>query len=312
MIVSALLFLRSEAPTEIEEAVPARKEAAKTPQIIQQAREDSSQAGSNSDQAQSNPFARIFRGSSEGSQSNTSFKVAMEIKPLVEALRKGDQEQFEQGMLELEAQHPNDFRPSAGLAEFYYDQGDLVRAEEKLISTIMKKPDHYKARNTLGDVQASQGKFEAAAESYKASLDHSGGNLYAGQSYLAAATAAGQRAEAINHIKIKYNNDPTRPTLRMLRADVALLEGDTDTYEKINEQLRSENSDHPLVNQNKVVEAFIEGDIEEVLRSGAIATRDDPDKNRQRATLRLMLQAAQQKGDERLIAQITEQIKATF
>lgn len=243
---------------------------------------------------------------------NTNSKIYTEIQSLIGNLQSGDEKSFEKGMLELKEKNPNDFRPSAALADFYFDRQKFEEAEPHFRDLIKAKPDHYLARNTFGDMLASQGRLEEAQKTYQDTIEVSGGNFYAIQSYLTTSALLGKDKEAVEYIKARYQQDPTRTTLRLARAQIALMEQDTALYEDLNKRIDQDDPTNPLRNRDKMMDAFIEGDMQKVLQAGENVVSTDVDLSRKRDSLRMMIEAARRLEDQKTVSLLQERLKATF
>lgn len=243
---------------------------------------------------------------------NTNSKIYTEIQSLIGNLQNGDEKSFEIGMLELKEENPNDFRPSAALADFYFDRQKFEEAEPHFRDLIKAKPDHYLARNTFGDMLASQGRLEEAQKTYQETIEESGGNFYAIQSYLTTSALLGKDKEAVDYIKSRYLQDPTRTTLRLARAQIALMEQDTALYEDLNKKIDQDDPTNPLRNRDKMMDAFIEGNMKKVLQAGENVVSTDVDLSRKRDSLRMMIEAARRMEDQKTVSLLQERLKATF
>jgi tetratricopeptide (TPR) repeat protein len=227
---------------------------------------------------------------------------------LRELYRLSDKSTFLDKAQDLMNQFPQSPEFPAALADYHFNQGNLLEAKLYLQETLSRAPAYTLAKNTLGDVQMRLGEFQSAKETYREVFESGTDNLYAYQGFMGASAITGEEENAKSLLLQKYRAEPSKVNLALTIADIYFIEGNEAEREKVLRQAKRSNPDHPMLNHVLASDAFLKGQLHESIQYGQKAVDHDIDNQRKFSMLKTMLAAAEDLQDREQIAKIQQQL----
>lgn len=241
-------------------------------------------------------------------------REALEIQQNISELSKlfefGNNKEFLSKARKLIDENPEVPEYRAILADFHVKAGQFDQAIPVFEGLVEVMPENSFARNALAAIYSMQGSPEKSNSVYREAAEQNPSNMESMMGYITTSAALGKQEEVHQFVRRHYEADPTNPTLAIVMADIHASEQQPELRDQALRKAYEANPTNSALNRVFMFEAFSAGNHNQVIEYGQVALENDSNPESAQQTLSILLESANELGDQQLAQKLEEQMKA--